>query len=211
MSFVTLVNIFVNIIIYMEFEGMNNFDKNTCVFCSCTADSKNNVFDISPALHFIAQACGLNVVLDDTERDCIILHGANSIEQAEVLISQYNQNSIKRAMTVYASNPAIDAISVCSETSIFELKDGEIQKYTVAPEQFGIKRAQILALRGATEEYNRNLLNDIFKGKIKDAKLDFIALNAGFMLYMAGAAKNPLNGIIKAYAVIKQIGKSLPQ
>lgn len=193
----------------MEFKGINNSDNNTCVFCSCTADRQNNVFDISPALHSIMQACGLKSTLDDTEPECIILRGACSIEQAEVLINQYKKNSIKRAMIVHASSPALDAISVCSETTIFKLKDGDVQKYTVTPEQFGIKRAQIQSLRGATEEYNRNLLKDIFKGKIKDAKLDFIALNAGFLLYMAGIAKNPLNGIIKAYTLINQIGKAL--
>ena len=45
---------------------------------------------------------------------------------------------------------------------------------------------------------------DIFSGKIKDAKLDVVAMNVGAMLYLCGEARNCLEGIMKAYTTISK-------
>ena len=55
---------------------------------------------------------------------------------------------------------------------------------------------------GATGLYNANLVIDIFKGKIRDAKTDVIALNAGAMLYLNNITKSLQDGVILASGVI---------
>ena len=130
------------------------------------------------------------------------LLGVSSPEMAKNLIEVLKLLQLKHAMVVNAKNPLLDEISVCSETDVYELKNNEISTYSIKPEDFGIKRADINALKGATPEYNANLVTDIFSGKIKGHKADIIALNAGAMLYLYGLAKNLTDGIMQAYLTI---------
>lgn len=123
-------------------------------------------------------------------------------EMAEAMVAYLNKTGIKRAIVVNAQNPLFDEISICSETTIYELNHGVVEKYEITPDEFGIKRADILSLRGATSKYNASLALDIFSGKIKDSKLDVVAMNAGAMVYLSGKARNYLEGVIKAYTAI---------
>jgi len=123
-------------------------------------------------------------------------------ELAESVIEVISDLGYKQAIVVNAQNPLLDEISICSETTVLELNDGEIEKYEITPDCFGIKRSDVLALRGATPKYNANLILDIFKGNLKDSKLDAIAMNAGMIIYLAGNARNHLEGIMKAYTII---------
>ena len=130
------------------------------------------------------------------------LLGVASDEMAKNLIEVLKFLKLKHAMVVNAKEPLLDEISICSETNIYELKDNEISAYTIKPEDFGIKRADISSLKGATPEYNANLVKEIFSGSHKGPKTDIIALNAGAMLYIYGLAKNLTDGIMQAYFTI---------
>lgn len=123
-------------------------------------------------------------------------------EMAQNLIEVLKFLNLKHAMVVNAQSPLLDEISICSATTIYELRNGEIEKYEITPEKFGIKRADVSSLRGATPQYNASLALDIFGGKIKDSKLDVVAMNAGAMIYLAGLAKSHLEGIMKAYSAV---------
>ena len=153
--------------------------------------AQKSVFNISDAL----------VTFGNTSYQLV---GTSIPEMAENMAEILRFMNVKHAMVVNAQNPLLDEISICSETTVFDIKNGEIERFEITPDQFGIKRAEILALRGATAEYNANLVMDIFSGKIKDAKLDVIALNAGAMLYLCDKARNYLEGIMKAYTTISK-------
>lgn len=181
-----------------------NNNENLIVSCTCTKSGLFNVIDISEAVLVTALACGVKSAGFDTHTCNAMFWGTVTKEDALTFINNFKDTHIKRVIAAYAHNPQLDAISVCGETSILELNGGNCFEYTVTPEQFGIKRAEIASLRGATHQYNTNLIAEIFKGKIKDAKLDFIAMNAGFLIYMAGCAKTPLDGIIKAYTAVNK-------
>lgn len=164
---------------------------------------ENKLFDIRKEI-------GLKSVFNVTDalvHPCLpsfMLVGTALPEMAENIAEVLKYLDVKHAMVVNAQNPLLDEISICSETTVFELKDGEIEKYEITPDKFGIKRAEILSLRGATAEYNANLVLDIFSGKIKDSKLDVVAMNAGAMLYLCNEARNYLDGIMKAYTTINK-------
>lgn len=123
-------------------------------------------------------------------------------ELTDAIIETLKILNYERALVVNAQNPLLDEISICSETTIVELNNNKVEKYEITPDSFGIKRADIHSLRGATPKYNANLVLDIFNGKIKDAKLDTIAMNAGAIIYLSGQARNYLEGIMKAYTTI---------
>ncbi len=120
----------------------------------------------------------------------------------DTMIKVLQNIGVKRAMVVHGISPSIDEISVCSETHVFELKDEQIFEYYLKPQDFGIKQSDLNSILGATPLYNANLVIDIFNNKLKGAKVDVIALNAGAMLYLNGVCKSISDGIVVAYSTI---------
>ena len=88
-------------------------------------------------------------------------------------------------------NDGMDEISICDETSIYELKDGQIFNYTISPEQFGFKRAFHSEIVGGDAKQNAKILLDTLSGKQKGAKFDIVVLNTMFALYTANRVPTP--------------------
>lgn len=86
----------------------------------------------------------------------------------------------------------MDEITICDETLIHEVKNGEIFEYKITPEQFGFKRALHSDIVGGDASENGEILKATLKGEIKDARRDIVVLNSMFGLYVAGFAKSPL-------------------
>ncbi|MCH5336809.1 MAG: anthranilate phosphoribosyltransferase [Campylobacter sp.] len=97
----------------------------------------------------------------------------------------------KRALVV-RGNDGMDEISICDETKIFEVSNGEILEYSINPEQFGFKTAFHNEIVGGSGKQNAKDLLDTLSGKIKGAKFDIVVLNAMFALYTAERVQSPL-------------------
>ena len=110
----------------------------------------------------------------------------------EPMANVLNILGTKRALVVHGSG--MDEISTTSETQIVELKDGKVTKYTLTPEQLGIKRAAIADIAGGTPQENAKDIVDVLKGK-KGAKRDIIVVNAGAALLVSGKAQSFEAGI----------------
>lgn len=110
----------------------------------------------------------------------------------EPLANVLNILGTKRALVVHGGG--MDEISTTGETQIVELKDGKITKYSVTPEQLGIKRAVIADIVGGTPQENAKDIVEILKGK-KGAKRDIIVVNAGAALLVSGKAQSFEAGI----------------
>jgi len=92
-----------------------------------------------------------------------------------------------------------DEISISSETTIHELDaNGTIKKYSVCPEDFGFKRADISELVVADRKESAKMILDVLNGKNKGAASDIVLLNAGAALYVSGIAENIQQGITLA-------------
>lgn len=128
--------------------------------------------------------------------------GVCTSENAEKLVENLESQNLRHSMIVNATVPNLNKISLCSETNIYDIKNACSNKYKIKPGDFGIKNSDMLSLRGATPQYNANLVTDIFTGKHKGAKTDVIALNAGAMLYTCEKAKSLTEGIMLAYRTI---------
>ncbi|MSQ60940.1 MAG: anthranilate phosphoribosyltransferase, partial [Betaproteobacteria bacterium] len=89
----------------------------------------------------------------------------------------------------------LDEVSILGVTKIAEIKNGEVSKYEVAPEDFGLKRAKFEDIKGGDPQYNAKVIRDIFEGRDRGPRRDFLVLNNGFALYVAGAAPNPAQGM----------------
>ena len=106
----------------------------------------------------------------------------------------------KHVLVVHADD-GLDEISIASSTQIAELKDGEISRYSIEPEQFGIQRTSLKPLAVTNAEQSLVLINQIFDGE-SGAATDIVLLNAGAAIYAADLTANLDDGIQLARNVI---------
>lgn len=100
---------------------------------------------------------------------------------------------VDRAMVVSAMN-GMDEVSTAEDTVVSEIKDGQVSTYTITPEQFGMRRVDVIELVGGTDKENAKITMDILAG-VKGPKRDIIVLNAGCALYTADKASSIEEGI----------------
>jgi len=96
----------------------------------------------------------------------------------------------------------LDEISILGRTSIAEVKDGNIKKYEIAPEEFGIPRCTLEDVAGGNPETNARMIRDIFEGRDKGHRYNFLLLNSGAALYVGGVAESLKDGIERARQII---------
>lgn len=81
----------------------------------------------------------------------------------------------------------LDELTVAGENSVVALKDGVISEFTVVPEQAGLARAPIAAVRGGDAAFNAAALEALLRGAA-GAYRDTVILNAAGALIVAGRA-----------------------
>lgn len=100
---------------------------------------------------------------------------------------------VKSAMIVCGDG--LDEVSVSGETKVCELRGRKLIKYTITPEEFGIKRYPKEDILGGTPEENAQITLDILSGREQGAKRDIVLLNAACAIYCTGAADSISDGI----------------
>ena len=70
------------------------------------------------------------------------------------------------------------------ETTVCEIRFGEINCYTISPEQFGLRRCGLDDLIGGDPEENAQITINILNGTERGAKRDVVLMNAGMSLYL---------------------------
>ena len=103
-------------------------------------------------------------------------------------------------MVVHAAD-GMDEISISSDTSVAELKDGEVSCYTISPADFGIETADSSDLKVDSVEQSLATIQSVLANNPGPA-LDIVSINAGAAIYVAGVADSLQNGVEKAKAVI---------
>lgn len=113
----------------------------------------------------------------------------------------------KRALVVHGAGK-LDEITTTGTTTVAELKEGKVTTYTVTPEDFGLKRADVSELQGGSSgEESAAQMRGILSGQ-QGAKRDMVLLNAGAALMVAGKAETIAQGIHLAAEMIDS-GKAL--
>lgn len=94
----------------------------------------------------------------------------------------------EHVLIVHAAD-GLDEISIASETYVAELKDGQVNAYTITPEDFGIQRNDIALLAVNNAQESLAIIQSIFEGKQGPAR-DIVVLNAGAAIYAADLAQS---------------------
>lgn len=113
---------------------------------------------------------------------------------------------VKRAMVVYGQD-CLDEISLSAPTSVCELRDGEITRYVITPEQFGLRRCGREALLGGTPQENAAITREILAG-VKGPRRDAVVLNSAAALHIAGKEVS-MEDAVKQVEQLIDSGKAL--
>jgi len=100
---------------------------------------------------------------------------------------------IKRGLVIHGKE-TLDEISITGETKVTEFKEGEVRSYFIKPEDFGMKRSELIEIRGGTKEKNAEIILEVLKGG-RGAKRDIILLNSAAVFMISGKAKDFREGI----------------
>jgi len=88
----------------------------------------------------------------------------------------------------------LDEITVTGMTHVCEVKDGQVERYTMLPEDVGVARHAEADLVGGDAQRNARILLDVLEGQ-KGACRDAALVNAAAALVCAGAAKDLREGV----------------
>ena len=108
---------------------------------------------------------------------------------AEVLKGLGSENVL-----VLHSEDGLDEISSASSTSIAELRGGEINEYSISPEDFGLKILPIENLKVSSPKESLQIAKEALRGE-NQAATQMVAMTSGAALYVAGLAGSLKEGI----------------
>ncbi|MCF6212035.1 MAG: anthranilate phosphoribosyltransferase [Gammaproteobacteria bacterium] len=106
----------------------------------------------------------------------------------------------EHVLVVHAED-GMDEISIGAPTFVAELKGGEVSTYTIAPEDFGISRGDIAALKVEGAGQSLAMVKSLLENQPGPAR-DIVQLNAGAALYACGLADSLAEGVTRAGKVI---------
>ncbi|MCW8347038.1 anthranilate phosphoribosyltransferase [Vibrio sp. ZSDZ65] len=121
------------------------------------------------------------------------------------------QMGMKRAAVVHGSG--LDEVAIHGDTLVAEIKDGVITEYTLTPEDFGVNRHPLEAIKGGEPEENRAIITNMLTGKGTEAQLGAVAVNVALLMKLFGFedlkanAQQAIDAMNsgKAYELVKQL------
>ena len=90
-----------------------------------------------------------------------------------------------------------DEISIGDKTEVAELKDGQIRRYAIRPEEFGMERKPISEIKADDAAHSLETILSVLEDHPGPAR-DIVVLNAGAAIYTAGLVENLQAGVAKA-------------
>ena len=119
--------------------------------------------------------------------------GVFSVDWLEPLAQVLGKLGSKHVLVVHADD-GLDEISIGSPTQVAELKDGELSRYHLSPEQFGMESANVDQLVVANANESLKVINGVLEDGQGPAH-DIVVLNAGAAIYASGVADNLTDGV----------------
>ena len=126
--------------------------------------------------------------------------GVFSDDWVEPLALVLKQLGSDHVLVVHADD-GLDEVSIAAPTQVAELRDGKVTAYTVKPEDFGMKRAELKAIRAQDATDSLRIIHAVLANQEGPAK-DIVCLNAGAAIYAAGLAGSFAEGVGRAQEVI---------
>src|SRR5581483_10805718 len=107
----------------------------------------------------------------------------------------------RRALVVHGED-GLDELSIAGPTTVYEVRDGQVRCYQVAPEDVGLRRADTAAVRGGTVAQNVALARAVLAGEPGPGR-DVVVLNASAALYAGELADSLDEGARRAEELLE--------
>ncbi|EGL82864.1 Anthranilate phosphoribosyltransferase [Caldalkalibacillus thermarum TA2.A1] len=107
-----------------------------------------------------------------------------------------------RHVLIVAGEDGLDELSVSAPTRVTELKDGQLSRYRVTPEAFGLGRHPLSAIQVESAEESAEFILNVLSGQDKGAAYDIVCFNAGAALYVGQKVPTLAEGIQLAKGLI---------
>lgn len=121
----------------------------------------------------------------------------------------------RRALVVHGAG--LDELTLAGETAVAEVRDGVVSERSISPEEAGLGRAPLEAVRGGDAGENARLARGVLEGQAGPCR-DVVLLNAAAALLVAGRAANLAAGVAlageaidrgRAAALLQRVGEAL--
>ena len=123
--------------------------------------------------------------------------GVYDANVTELMAQALGELGVKRAFVVHGAD-GLDEISISGETRIAELRDGIVRSYSVTPEDFGLRRAPLDAIRGGDAKQNAEIIHKVLGRSIlyrdHGPHREIVLANAAAALVVAARATDLLDG-----------------
>jgi len=120
--------------------------------------------------------------------------GVFSPEAQELIAEALLRLNAVHTLVVHGSD-GLDEITLDGPTAVAEIKDGQLERWEINPNELGLTKAPASALIGGDAEENAQILIDILSGKLVDARRDIVLLNSAAVLLVAGQVNNLGDGL----------------
>lgn len=95
-------------------------------------------------------------------------------------------HSLHHQHTIIVHGSGLDEVAVHGETLVAEVENGEIHYFTLTPEDFGIQRHSLEALKGGEPTENAQKITALLQGKGEPAHIDAVAVNVAMLMRLFG-------------------------
>jgi anthranilate phosphoribosyltransferase len=124
--------------------------------------------------------------------------GVYDAKLTELVAKALGELGVSRALAVHGAD-GLDEISLSGETYVSELRDGVVRNFSVTPEDFGLARAALDAIRGGDAKYNAEIIHKILGRSLvyraHGPQRGIVLANAAAALVVAGRATDFLGGV----------------
>ncbi|MCL7718853.1 anthranilate phosphoribosyltransferase [Actinobacillus pleuropneumoniae] len=112
------------------------------------------------------------------------LLGVYSPEVLKIYAETVRTLNYQHSIVVYGSG--LDEVAVHGETFVAEIEDDKIHYFSLIPEDFGVQRHSIEALRGGEPTENAEKITALLQGKGEAAHIDAVAVNTAMLMRTFG-------------------------
>jgi anthranilate phosphoribosyltransferase len=123
--------------------------------------------------------------------------GVYDASVTEVMARALGELGVRRAFVVHGAD-GLDEISISGETRVSELRDGIVRSYSATPEDFGLRRAPLDAIRGGDAKQNAEIIHKVLGRSMlyrdHGPHREIVLANAAAALVVAGHAADLLDG-----------------
>ena len=112
------------------------------------------------------------------------LLGVYSPELIEVYAKTVAQLGHEHTIIVHGSG--LDKVAIHGATEVAEVRNGEIERYTLTPQDFGFQVKPLETLRGGEPTENAQMITALLQGKGKTEHNQAVAMNTALLLKLFG-------------------------